>query len=406
MPFNGSGTFALPVISGWPAAPGAVVSSTAMNSVIEDLVAGLTAVLPRDGQSAMTGNLLMGGNLITNCGYVAELHAADIASAATVNIGAAVGRTVFITGTTTITSFGTVGDGVIKIVRFTGALTLTHNATSLILPGGANITTAAGDALLAMSLGAGNWVVLFYQRAAGYLPLNGGTLSGALALPSDPVAALHAATKQYVDAAKAAAQSAAASYTDAGLATKSNTGHTHAWSAITDRNVSEGTNSQDPNSAAYPVIVTNHANSPDSSYYWHITTTYYSTSGNVAQIAVQYSNSNRVYARSRYGGTWTSWVRCDLGEGLTRLIEGLGYLKVPGGGGLILQWGQFTHGGAGNVAATFPLAFPTSCFAVSVNTQYNGGANNPSAHSKSVSGFTCYWTGGASISIDYIAVGY
>lgn len=199
MPFNGSGTFALPVISGWPAASGAVISSTAVNSVIEDLVAGLTAVLPRDGQSAMTGDLLMGGNLITNCGYVAELHAADIASAGTVNIGAAVGRTVFITGTTTITSFGTVGDGVIKIVRFTGALTLTHNATSLILPGGANITTAAGDALLAMSLGAGNWVVLFYQRAAGYLPLNGGTLSGALALPSDPVAALHAATKKYVD---------------------------------------------------------------------------------------------------------------------------------------------------------------------------------------------------------------
>lgn len=199
MPFNGSGTFALPVISGWPAVSGAVISSTAVNSVIEDLVAGLTAVLPRDGQSAMTGNLGMGGNLITNCGYVAELHAADMASAATVNIGAAVGRTVFVTGTTTITSFGTVGDGVIKIVRFTGALTLTHNATSLILPGGANITTAAGDALLAMSLGAGNWVVLFYQRAAGYLPLNGGTLSGALTLPSDPAAALHAATKQYVD---------------------------------------------------------------------------------------------------------------------------------------------------------------------------------------------------------------
>jgi len=335
-----------------------------------------------------------------------DTKAANVASASTVDLGAVVGRFVDVTGTTTITSFGTVAAGIWRVVTFTGALTLTHNATSLILPGGANITTAAGDALLAMSLGAGNWVVLFYQRAAGYLPLSGGTLSGALALPSDPVAALHAATKQYVDAAKAAAQSAAASYTDAGLATKSNTGHTHAWSAITDRNVSEGTNSQDPNSAAYPVILTNHANSPDSSYYWHITTTYYSTSGNVAQIAVQYSDSNRVYARSRYGGTWTSWVRCDLGEGLTRLIEGLGYLKVPGGGGLILQWGQFTHGGAGNVAATFPLAFPTSCFAVSVNTQYNGGANNPSAHSKSASGFTCYWTGGSTITLDYIAIGY
>lgn len=406
MPFNGSGTFALPVISGWPAASGAVISSTAVNSVIEDLVAGLTAVLPRDGQSAMTGNLLMGGNLITNCGYVAELHAADIASAATVNIGAAIGRTVFITGTTTITSFGTVGDGVIKIVRFTGALTLTHNATSLILPGRANITTAAGDALLAMSLGAGNWVVLFYQRAAGYLPLDGGTLSGALALPSDPVAALHAATKQYVDAAKAAAQSAAASYTDAGLATKSDTGHTHAWSAITDRNVSEGTNSQDPNSAAYPVIVTNHANSPDSSYYWHITTTYYSTSGNVAQIAVQYSDSNRVYARSRYGGTWTPWVRCDLGEGLTRSIGASGYLKLPGAGGLILQWGRFTRATAvQNVS--FPMTFPNACLSV-VQSDMSAAQVNDTSRTQAI--YTSYFTSSradaSSFDVLYQAIGY
>lgn len=227
----------------------------------------------------------------------------------------------------------------------------------------------------------------------GYTPVNkaGDTMTGPLVLNADPSATLGAATKGYVDT---------------GLSGKADSAHTHDWTVITNRNVSEGTNSQDPNSAAYPVIITNHANSPDSSYYWHITTTYYSTSGNVAQIAVQYSDSNRVYARSRFGGTWTSWVRCDLGEGLTRSIGTNGYLKVPGAGGLILQWGQFSHGGGGNVAVSFPLAFPNACFAVAPNTQYNGGANNPSAHSKSASGFTCYWTGGASISIDYIAVGY
>lgn len=227
----------------------------------------------------------------------------------------------------------------------------------------------------------------------GFTPVNkaGDTMTGPLVLNAAPSAALGAATKGYVDT---------------GLAGKANSAHTHAWSAITGRNVSEGANDQDPNSAAYPVILTNHANSPDSAFFWHITTTYYSTSGNLAQIAVQYSDSNRVYARSKYSGTWTAWVRCDLGEGLTRLIEGLGYVKVPGAGGLTLQWGQFTHGGGGNVSVSFPLAFPNSCFAVSVNTQYNGGANNPSAHSKSASGFTCYWTGGATITIDYIAIGY
>lgn len=97
-----------------------------------------------------------------------DTKASDIASASTVDLGAAVGRIVDVTGTTTITSFGTVAAGIWRVVRFTGALTLTHNATSLILPGGANITTAAGDCLLAVSLGSGNWVVTHYQPKAGY----------------------------------------------------------------------------------------------------------------------------------------------------------------------------------------------------------------------------------------------
>ena len=95
-----------------------------------------------------------------------DTKAADVASAATVDLGAVVGRFVDVTGTTTITSFGTVAAGIRRIVRFTGALTLTHNATSLILPGSANITTAAGDCLSAVSLGSGNWLVLVYQSAA------------------------------------------------------------------------------------------------------------------------------------------------------------------------------------------------------------------------------------------------
>lgn len=87
MPFNGSGTFALPVISGWPAASGAVISSTAVNSVIEDLVAGLTAVLPRDGQSAMTGDLNLGTNDITNAGagtFSGAVSAGSVTSTGTV----------------------------------------------------------------------------------------------------------------------------------------------------------------------------------------------------------------------------------------------------------------------------------------------------------------------------------
>src|ERR1700742_2604485 len=55
-----------------------------------------------------------------------------IASAATTDIGNAASTAVAISGTTTITSFGTAAN-CIRFVRFTGALTLTHNATSLVL---------------------------------------------------------------------------------------------------------------------------------------------------------------------------------------------------------------------------------------------------------------------------------
>lgn len=105
-------------------------------------------------------------------GFTAE---ATVASAATADIGAANSLYVQITGTTTITSFGTTYSGP-RFIRFAGALTLTHNATSLILPGGANITTAAGDTCIAVPQSAG-WRILGYQRGGG-VPFSTGQLAG------------------------------------------------------------------------------------------------------------------------------------------------------------------------------------------------------------------------------------
>lgn len=99
--------------------------------------------------------------------YLAHYNSSAIASSGTTDLGANTGLIQEISGTTTITSLGTVSAGIWKIVRFQGALTLTHNATSLILPGAANITTAAGDIMLAYSRGSGNWTVPFYQPASG-----------------------------------------------------------------------------------------------------------------------------------------------------------------------------------------------------------------------------------------------
>jgi hypothetical protein len=91
---------------------------------------------------------------------------ATLASASTTDIGAQNSLAVEISGTTTITSFGTTYNGP-RFLRFTGALTLTH-ASALNLPGAANITTAAGDTCIAYPNSAGNgWNVTQYQQASG-----------------------------------------------------------------------------------------------------------------------------------------------------------------------------------------------------------------------------------------------
>ena len=78
-----------------------------------------------------------------------------------------------ITGTTAITGFGSSATvGQVFYLVFGGSLTLTYNATSMILPGAANITTAANDTAQATYLGSGNWQVLRYTAAiqpAGFI---------------------------------------------------------------------------------------------------------------------------------------------------------------------------------------------------------------------------------------------
>lgn len=101
-----------------------------------------------------------------------DLHPrTGIASAATTDLGSVASQNINITGTTTITSFGTAAAGAVKFCRNGGAgLTITHNATSLILPGAANIQSVQGDHFRALSLGSGNWVVTDYTRVNA-LPL-------------------------------------------------------------------------------------------------------------------------------------------------------------------------------------------------------------------------------------------
>jgi hypothetical protein len=96
-----------------------------------------------------------------------ECRGSTLTAAATVNLSLATGNFVHVSGTTTITSFGTVSAGARFIVCFDDAVVVTYNATTLIIPGAANITTTAGDCMMLISEGAGSW------RVVGYFPGTG-----------------------------------------------------------------------------------------------------------------------------------------------------------------------------------------------------------------------------------------
>lgn len=165
---NISGLGAKTVTKPTPAGPAALAAGDWQANMMVDVVYDGTQfqMVSPVGVSAFTGGTLT-STLTMAAAAINEAAGADIASAATTDIGAATGNYVNVTGTTTITALGTVQAGTRRIVRFAGALTLTHNATSLILPTGANITTAANDVAQFVSLGSGNWRCAGYMRADG-----------------------------------------------------------------------------------------------------------------------------------------------------------------------------------------------------------------------------------------------
>jgi hypothetical protein len=177
---NGAGQYTAPTSSFNPAINGVLATAGDWSLLLADIVAALTQSVSRDGQSPMTGNLPMGNNKVTGLApgtgtgealafqqLFSQGTMADIASTATMDIGVQNTSFLRVTGTTTITSLGSNFRGP-RFLTFEGAVTLTHSST-LVLPGGANITTAAGDSLIVIpgaTLGvADRWVVVAYQSA-------------------------------------------------------------------------------------------------------------------------------------------------------------------------------------------------------------------------------------------------
>jgi hypothetical protein len=184
---NGSGTYNLLTNSWNPAINGVSATAADWQNLANDIAAALTQSLSSDGQTPVTGNLPMTGNKLTGLGagsatgdslrweqLFSQGTPQNLASAATTDIGAQNSVFLNITGTTTITSFGTNYNGP-RYIRFDSALTLTHNATTLILPGAANITTAAGDSAIVVPSGspANGWRLIGFQKGNGDLNVIG-----------------------------------------------------------------------------------------------------------------------------------------------------------------------------------------------------------------------------------------
>jgi len=116
------------------------------------------------GVGAVVGGLTSTGKIILSGAALDEAQGADIASAATIDLNSATGNLVDATGVAAITAI-TLAQGAQRTVRFTGALTLTNGA-SLVLPGGANITTAAGDYAIFRGYAAGVVRCVLYDALA------------------------------------------------------------------------------------------------------------------------------------------------------------------------------------------------------------------------------------------------
>lgn len=107
-------------------------------------------------------------NLASMARYRLGTHG-SIASAATCDIGTKEERSLAVSGTTGITSYGTSlgagGYGIVYELTFDGVLTMT-NSSSLACITSADITTAAGDSC-ALRYGSAGWTMLWFARKDG-----------------------------------------------------------------------------------------------------------------------------------------------------------------------------------------------------------------------------------------------
>jgi hypothetical protein len=152
------------------------------NSTFAD-TASIRVMFSRTGDIGATGGGLanivedltpqLGGDLDCNGSQIQWSQGADVASGPALPL-LTDGNYFDVTGTTTITSMNTTGGaGTLIKLHFDDIVTLTHHATNLVLAGGANIITAAGDEFEFIEYGAGTYRMTGWSLA-GTAPGGGG----------------------------------------------------------------------------------------------------------------------------------------------------------------------------------------------------------------------------------------
>lgn len=131
-----------------------------------------------DGETLDTAFAKIQANFEALFNGIGTVQKDTIASNATCDLSLKTAQLLNITGTTTITSFGTTAN-CLKFIYFTSACPITYNATSMITPYGVSFTTAAGACAIVASDGSGNW------RWLAYLP-GAATGTGSAVLATSP----------------------------------------------------------------------------------------------------------------------------------------------------------------------------------------------------------------------------
>lgn len=91
----------------------------------------------------------------------------DVASASVMNLGASPTIDIRITGSSSITDFGSAPAGTRRKGYCAGSPVFVYNSSKLVLPGGANISASPSDRFEALCLAPNDWIILWYQKVSG-----------------------------------------------------------------------------------------------------------------------------------------------------------------------------------------------------------------------------------------------